>query len=85
MKRFGHKQQVLINDYKKAFGGESGANVLKDLKSRCPLLTDGVDLSKGVDEKVLLIMTGREDVVKYIYKMRGKDPLEERDEIAKGE
>lgn len=71
------KKQLII-DYKAVFGTESGKNVLADLKKKCPLLTEGVNTQAGIDVNVLLIQTGREDVVKYIYKMVGKDPLEER-------
>lgn len=78
--RISRKQ--LIIDYKTVFGTESGRNVLADLKKRCPLLTEGVNTKAGIDANVLMIQTGREDVVKYIYKMVGKDPLEERDKYA---
>ena len=74
-------RKQLIIDYK-IFNTESGKNVLADLKKKCPLLTEGVDTKAGIDVNVLLIQTGREDVVKYIYKMLGKDPLEERDKYA---
>ena len=78
------KKQLII-DYQ-WFTTESGKNVLDDLKKKCPLLTEGVNTKAGIDVNVLLIQTGREDVVKYIYKMLGKDPLEERDTHAtKGE
>lgn len=75
------KKQLII-DYKTVFGSESGKNVLADLKKKCPLLTEGVNTKAGIDVNVLLVQTGREDVVKYIYKMAGKDPLEERDRYA---
>ena len=79
-------RRQLIIDYKTVFGTESGKNVLADLKKKCPLLTDGVNTNAGIDANVLLVLTGREDVVKHIYKMIGKDPLEERDKYAnKGE
>jgi hypothetical protein len=74
-----------IIDYKTVFGTEAGKNVLADLKKKCPLLTDGVNTNNPVDTNVLLIHTGREDVIKHIYKMVGKDPFEKRDTHAKGE
>jgi hypothetical protein len=78
-------RKQLVIDYKTVFCTEAGKNVLADLKKKCPLLTDGVNTNNPVDANVLLIHTGREDVVKHIYKMVGKDPLEERDTHAKGE
>lgn len=78
------KKQLVI-DYKTVFGSEEGKAVLADLKKKCPLLTEGVNLSEGIDVNKLLVMTGREDVVKYIFKMIGKDPNKEREEFAQGE
>ena len=78
-------RKQLITDYQ-WFTTESGKNVLADLKRKCPLLTEGVNTKAGIDTNVLLVQTGREDVVKYIYKMAGKDPFEERETHAtKGE
>ena len=74
-------KKELIIDYK-IFNTDSGKNVLADLKRKCPLLTEGVNTKAGIDVNVLLVETGREDVVKYIYKMLGRDPLEERDKYA---
>jgi hypothetical protein len=69
----------------KFFNTEQGRLVLSDLRKKATMLTGGINTANGIDTNVLLVEEGRSDVVKYIHKMAGKDPLEERDKFAKGE
>lgn len=73
---FANKQ--LIIDYKQTFATDSGKRVLADLRRRCPMLTEAIDATKGVDVNRILIEEGRRSVVLHIYKMLKLDPNEER-------
>jgi hypothetical protein len=66
----------LILAYKNTFESPEGKKVLDDLKKRAPLLKDGLKVESGVDVNRLLVLEGRSDVIKYIYKMLGRDPNE---------
>jgi len=70
-----NRRKVTI-DYQQKFGDEQGSRILKDLERLCPLLRGGIDIGKGVDSNRLLVMEGRSDVIKYIYRMMRKDPNE---------
>ena len=63
--------------YHNWWNSPDGQIVLEDLKKRCPLLTEGLKVSEGVDVNKLLVLEGRSDVIKLIYKMMGRNPNEE--------
>jgi hypothetical protein len=70
-------KKQLILDYQGIFGGESGKNVLEDLKKHCPTLLDSIDSSKGIDVNQLLYREGQRSVLLYIFKMLKADPYKE--------
>lgn len=78
-------RKELIQAYVDVFQSKQGELILADLRRKAPLLTEGVDTNRPIDTNHLLVHEGRGDVVKYIHKMAGKDPLEERQETAIGE
>jgi hypothetical protein len=73
----------LIIAYKNTFESPEGKIVLEDLKKRAPMLTEGLKVTGGIDVNSLLVLEGRSDVIKYIYKMLKRDPNEEAVERAK--
>jgi len=75
----------LLVAYRNTFDSPEGKLVLDDLKKRAPMLTEGVKASGGIDIHRLLVLEGRSDVLKYIYKMLSRDPNEEAAEKAKRE
>lgn len=66
----------LLVAYHNTFESPEGQKVLADLKKRAPLLTDGLNAGSGIDVHKLLVLEGRSDVIKYIYKMLGRNPNE---------
>lgn len=68
--------------YHNVFESPEGKKVLADLRKRCPLLTDGINMGGGIDVHKLLVLEGQNNVLKYIYKMLGRDPNEDRPEEA---
>jgi hypothetical protein len=78
------RRQLLL-DYRNCFGSPGGKRVLADLRKKCPLLTEATNASGGVDVNKLLIRTGEANVLKYVYKMLGRDPNEEAVEHARNE
>jgi hypothetical protein len=69
-------RQLLI-DYRNCFESPGGKRVLADLRKKCPLLTDALNVSNGIDIHKVLIREGEANVLKHIYKMLGRDPNEE--------
>jgi len=76
------KRKITI-DYHQKFGDEQGKRILADLAKQCPLLTGGIDISKGIDPNKVLVLEGRSDLLKYIHRMLGTDPNVERQEVAR--
>lgn len=74
-------KQLLI-DYRKTFLSTEGQRVLADLRKRCPLLTDALSVSNGIDVNKLLFLEGQRSVLLHVYKMLGRDPNEEAAERA---
>ncbi|MCP5006523.1 MAG: hypothetical protein GY941_21675 [Planctomycetes bacterium] len=72
------RNKSIVVDYHQKFGDEQGARILADLQKQCPLMTGGIDISKGIDQNKVLVLEGRSDILKYINRMMGKDPNEER-------
>ena len=66
----------------KFFETDDGKRILADLKKKAPLVTGRINTEAGIDPNVLFVQMGRADVVKYIYEMAGRDPLEERETFA---
>lgn len=79
------ERKELIQAYVDVFQSREGQLILTDLRKKAPLLTEGIDANRPIDTNVLLVLEGRADVVKYIHKMAGKDPLEERETFARSE
>lgn len=71
------RNRQLIIAYKNVFNSPDGKIVLADLKKRCPMLTEAIATSSGIDVNKLLVLEGRSDVLKHVYKMMGRDPNEE--------
>ena len=68
------RKRQLIIDYQQKFGDEQGERILKDLERLCPLFRNGVDIARGADVNKILVLEGRGDVLKYIYRMMQRDP-----------
>lgn len=69
--------KALVVAYHNTFMSPEGQKVLADLRKQSPLLTGGLSVSGGIDVNRLLVLEGRNDVLKYIYKMLHRDPNEE--------
>ena len=69
-------KQLLI-DYRNTFESETGKRVLDDLRKNSSIVTEGIKYRNGVDVNRLLVQEGEANVIKYIYKMLGRDPNEE--------
>jgi len=76
------KQKQITIDYRQKFGDEQGERVLRDLEKRCLLFRGGINTAKAIDVNTLLVMEGEANVIKYIYKMLSRDPLEDRPDKA---
>ena len=70
-------KKQLIYDYKATFGTEAGKRVIEDLKKRCQLLTDGINVSNGVDPNKALVLLGEHRLMMHILKTIGTDPYAE--------
>jgi hypothetical protein len=74
----GRERKQLITDYNIVFNSEHGKNVFDDLKKRCPLLTQSINTTNGIDVNKLLYYEGQRSVFLYIFKMLNIDPYAER-------
>lgn len=74
----------LVYDYKQVFETEAGLRVLADLRKRCPLMSDAINPSGGIDVNKLIFLEGQRSVLLHIFKMLQKDPNEEVQEQAVG-
>ena len=78
-----NKQLVIA--YKNSFESPEGKLVLDDLKKHCPLLTESINCSNGIDTNKLVYQEGQRSVLLYIFKMLRRDPNEEAPQKAVNE
>ena len=76
------RNRQLLIDYKVVFESPEGKRVLADLRKRCPMLTDGISTTGGIDPNKVLVLEGQNNVLKHIYKMLRRDPNAEAPEQA---
>jgi len=76
------RNRQLLIDYKVVFDSPEGKRVLADLRKRCPMLTDGISTTGGIDPNKVLVLEGQNNVLKHIYKMLRRDPNAEAPEQA---
>lgn len=75
----------LIIAYHNTFNSPEGKLVLADLRKHCPMLTESIAVSGGIDVNKLLVYEGQRSVLLYIYKMLHRDPNEEVPDRARNE